>query len=225
MRATPRTTAAVSILLATIYASSAPHAEEPSDRPGQSGEYSLKDETDRALSTGQTGPAAPNPQPWLPMKMAYSDDTSAEMSEIVAAWKETKPAAYPKGGQGQSFIYQLYATETERAIVMIGMTPDCRFPLDPKAPAKGSRITYCPVRTFVVYRDRPPRIVRQWGCFEFNGQSPPGSATDPRYNADYTQLDTATKTVTIYTIKDGKPLPGCKAEINIAAPGARDDEK
>ena len=196
----------------------AAQATPPSPAPG---EYSVRD---TAAAARQPARPRPAPGPWLPMRIAYSDDADPALSDVEAAWKATKPSPWPRSSQGTSFLYQVYQTDKVRATVMIGMTPDC-IHLGTRPPPRESVVTACPARTYVVSTDRPPRVARTWGCFEYNGQSAPGSPTDPRTNSDYSQFDPEAGTIVVLAIKRGRPVAKCDAHVDLAAPADDKDRE
>ena len=182
-------------------------------------EYSLRATTGEAIHPRpQERVRSIQPAPsWVQMKLLYTDQVPTGLQDVVDAWTMTKPEYYPGAGHGAAVLYQVYTTPDIRVTVMIGLSPKCRAPLSTQV--KGSRVTSCPVNTFVQSRDSRPRLSEyRMGCFQWNGQAAPGSPTDPRLNSDYTLFDDVKQTLTVTAIKNGEPWGHCEVVLDLSPP-------
>ena len=182
------------------------------------GEFSLRDETNRILDPdspppGQSAPVIQPRSGWIPMKLLFTDQPPPGTEEVMTAWAATRPN-YHKGTEGRAaLLYQVYASETEKAIVMIGKTANC---IPGTVAAPGSVITLCPIETWVVTNTtRPHLLPRRLGCFQWNGQAAPGSKLDPQYNANYTRYNPTAHTIDVYTIKNARPWARCQKTLDL----------
>ena len=170
---------------------------------------------------GGTGPGRSSPKPerddkatgagtWMRMKMLYTDNPPTADADVVAAYNKTDPEWYRNAKGVASIVYQKYDISGFRVILMVAQSPKCRvdFIVPP-----GSKITACPFYAYLTPKDGQPEMIMRRGCYQWNGQSPAGSATDARLNSNYTLYDPRKNMIKVYAVKNGQPQPGCTVEL------------
>lgn len=154
------------------------------------------------------------PTDWTPMRLTSASDPAAGSEEVLAAWKSTRPRHFPNTGGSEPVLYQGYETPAGRAVVMIGYSPDC---LVAPRPASGrTELSRCPARVVVTGTDGERRWLSAPACFQWNGQGAPGSANDPRTNANYTRYDPARNAVSLVSVAGGRIVDQCSGELALA---------
>ncbi len=185
-------------------------------------QYSIVDSTNQALGdttakpSKPTGPPIPVPPTvWQQMNMMYTDSPTLDNQDIPPIWQHDHgqwPSGEPKA---TALLYQKYEYGAETILVMIGVDDECEFP-GTAAFTKGSVVARCDVFIDLNSPVTGKRLFKKRGCFEWNGQAAPGSATDPRTNSDYSEFDAVAQTIDLLTIKNAKPMNSCS--VNVALP-------